>query len=57
MKSNSPSDEAGIGLTGNVSGPWRTIIRFDVATPVEASDYPNIRGDVVAQVLFLKLLR
>ena len=50
------SDHAGIALTGTVPGPWSTIVRFDVGTALYSSDYEDAEGNVVAQVVVLKLL-
>ena len=51
------SDHVGVGLAGNLPGPKRTIVRFEVSTALRSSDFSDVEGDVVAQVLFLKLLR
>jgi hypothetical protein len=51
------SDQVGIGLEGTVPGPWGTIVAFDVGCAAWASDHEGVEGDLVAQVVFFKLLR
>ena len=47
------SNFTGFGVSGNVMGPWRTIITFDVGVALQ-SDYEGLRGDAEAEVVFLK---
>jgi hypothetical protein len=43
----------GFGISGNVMGPWDTILQFDVGVAVQ-SDFKDLRGDTEFQVTLLK---
>ena len=43
----------GFGLSGNVMGPWNTIIQFDYGLAIQ-SDIPGLRGDQEVELVFLK---
>ncbi|HZM70946.1 MAG TPA: hypothetical protein VFB95_11350 [Candidatus Cryosericum sp.] len=43
----------GFGVSGNVLGPWQTILSFDVGVPVH-SDYEDLRGGTELQVVLFK---
>ena len=54
--SGEDSDHVGLALTGNVPGPWSTIVRFDIGTVLSSSDYEDAESNLIAQVIVLKLL-
>jgi MucB/RseB N-terminal domain len=43
----------GVGLSGSVLGPWRTLLSFDIGVAV-ASDYAALKGDTEGQIIFFK---
>ena len=43
----------GFGVSGNLMGPWQTILMFDVGVAVQ-SDIPDLRGDTEFEVGLLK---
>jgi hypothetical protein len=51
------ASHVGVALVGTVPGPWGTLVRFDIGTPVYSSDYADVEGDLVGQIVVLKLLR
>jgi hypothetical protein len=43
----------GFGVSGNVLGPWQSILAFDVGVAV-ASDYPDLKGSTEFQLVLFK---
>jgi hypothetical protein len=43
----------GFGISGNLMGPWETVVQFDVGVAL-SSDVPGLRGDTEVLVAFLK---
>jgi hypothetical protein len=43
----------GVGVSGNVLGPWQTILAFDVGVAVD-SDYEDLRGGTELQIVLFK---
>jgi len=46
-------DFSGFGLSGNLLGPWSTVIQFDYGLALQ-SDIPGLRGDQEIELLLLK---
>jgi hypothetical protein len=43
----------GLGIAGNLMGPWETVLQFDVGVAVQ-SDFDDLRGDTEFQIGLLK---